>query len=145
MKSSILEKLTSKRVRLNRLKSRVINYYAQIPDESIPGDQKDVLEYLRNNDISIFPYAFPDEYKAADIEVLRDARNGLHYMLWEGKKLYYKDGRRVSKAQQYFNSLLLEQDSRSPHRYLAGKFDVREGGIVGGWGTSEGNYYLWAT
>lgn len=142
MKSSILEKLTSKRVRLNRLKSRVINYYAQIPDESIPGDQKDVLEYLRNNDISIFPYAFPDEYKASAIEVLRDARNGLHYMLWEGKKLYYKDARRVSKAQQYFNSLRLEQDSRSPHRYLAGKFDVREGDIVVDVGAAEGNFSL---
>ena len=142
MKSSILEKLTSKRVRLNRLKSRVIGYYAQIPDESIPGDQKDVLEFLRDNDISIFPYSFPDEYKASDIEVLQDARNGLHYMLWEGRKLYYKDGRRVSKAQQYFNSLRLEQDSRSPHRYLAGKFDVQEGDIVVDVGAAEGNFSL---
>lgn len=142
MKSSILERLRSKSVRLSHLKNRVIGYYEQIPDDSIPGDQKDVLEYLRNNDISVFPYSFPGEYKASDIEVFRDAQNGLHYMLWEGRKLYYKDGRRVSKAQQYFNSLRLEQDSRSPHRYLAGKFDVQEGDIVVDVGAAEGNFSL---
>lgn len=142
MKSSFLERLTSKRVRLNRLKSRVIGYYAQFPDESIPDDKKDVLDYLRDNDISVFPYPFPDEYKASEIEVLKDTRNGLHYMLWEGRKLYYKDGRRASKAQQYFNSLRLEQDSRSPHRYLAGAFDVQEGDIVVDVGAAEGNFSL---
>lgn len=142
MKSTILEKLTSKRVRLKRLKSRVIDYYARIPDDRIPGDKKDILEYLRDNDIAVFPYTFPDEYKASDIEVLKDTRNGLHYMLWEGKKLYYKDGRRVSKAQQYFNSLRLEQDARSPHRYLTGDFSVEAGDVVVDVGAAEGNFSL---
>lgn len=142
MKSSILEKLTSKRVRLDRLKRRVIDYYERIPDGRIPDDQKEVLEYLRDNDISVFPYSFPNEYSASDIKLFRDGRNGLHYMLWEGKKLYYKDGRRAAKAQEYFNSLRLEQDERSPHRYLAGDFDVRKGDIVVDVGAAEGNFSL---
>lgn len=142
MKSTILEKLTSKRARLKRLKNRVMDYYAQIPDDHIPGDKKDILAYLRDNDIAVFPYPFPDEYKASDIELQKDPRNGLHYMLWEGKKLYYKDGGRVSKAQQYFNSLRLEQDIRSPHRYLAGDFDVKKGDVVVDVGAAEGNFSL---
>lgn len=142
MKSGILERLTSKRVRLSRLKNKVIEYLEGIPPETIPHEQKEVLEYLRQNDISVFPYDFPNEYDAADIDLFRDPGNGLHYMLWEGKKLYYKDGNRASKAAQYFNSLRLEQDVRSPHRYLSGDFDVAEGDVVVDVGAAEGNFSL---
>lgn len=142
MKSGILERLTSKRVRLSRLKDRVIEYLEGIPPETLPHEQKEVLEYLRENDISVFPYEFPTEYDAADIKIFRDGGNGLHYMLWEGKQLYYKDGNRASKAAQYFNSLRLEQDVRSPHRYLSGTFDVAEGDVVVDVGAAEGNFSL---
>src|SRR5690606_39675488 len=142
MKSSILERLTSKRVRLNRLRNRVIEYLEGIPADAISRDQKEVLEYLRENDISVFPYEFPQKYDASDIELSRDPKNGLYYMLWEGKRLYYKNGSRASKAAQYFNSLRLEQDLRSPHRYLADDFDVDEGDVVVDVGAAEGNFSL---
>ena len=63
-------------------------------------------------------------------------------MLWEGKKLYYKNGNRPKKAQQYFNSLRLEQDIRSPHRYLTPDFDVAENDVVVDVGAAEGNFSL---
>lgn len=142
MKSTFLEKLTSKRIRLSRLKKKVLDYYAGIPQDKIPDDQKTVIDYLREHDISVFPYAFPREYRASDIGIAKDETHDLHYMLWEGKKLYYKDGSRRGKAQQYFNSLRLEQDSRSPHRYLSGEFDVAEGDVVVDVGAAEGNFSL---
>jgi Methyltransferase FkbM domain len=142
MKSSYLEKLTSKKARLSRLKNKVIDYFSGLPKEDIADDQQKVLAYLKDHDISVFPYPFPNEYRASDIELFRDKELQLYYMLWERKKLYYSSGNRPKKAQQYFNSLRLEQDSRSPHRYLDGNFDVTENDVVVDVGAAEGNFSL---
>jgi Methyltransferase FkbM domain len=142
MKSSFLERLTSKKTRLRRLKKRVIDYFSGLPQEAVPGDQKKVVDFLKDHDIAVFPYSFPTEYKDSDIELFRDDQLNLYYMLWEGKKLYYKNGHRPKKAQQYFNSLRLEQDVRSPHRYLTPDFDVGQNDIVVDVGAAEGNFSL---
>lgn len=142
MKSSFLEKLTSKKKRLRRLKEKVIDYYASLPPDEIREDQKKVFDFLKHNDIAVFPYSFPSEYKAEEIELLKDADLDLYYMMWEGKKLYYKNGKRPKKAQEYFNSLRLEQDLRSPHRYLTADFDVHENDVIADIGAAEGNFSL---
>jgi Methyltransferase FkbM domain len=142
MKSSFLERLTSKKTRLRRLKKRVIDYFSSLPQEALPGDQKSVVDFLKDHDIAVFPYSFPTEYKDSDIELFRDDQLNLYYMLWEGKKLYYKNGNRPKKAQQYFNSLRLEQDVRSPHRYLTTDFNVTENDVVVDVGAAEGNFSL---
>ena len=69
MKSSFLERLTSKKTRLRRLKKRVIDYFSGLPKEAVPGDQKKIVDFLNDHDIAVFPYSFPDEYKASDIEL----------------------------------------------------------------------------
>lgn len=142
MKSSFFEKLTSKKIRLSRLKSKVIDYLSSFPQEELPVDQRYILGYLKNHDLSVFPYPFPEEYKDSDIELFKDNDLNLYYTLWEGKKLYYKDGARPRKARVYFNSLRLEQDIRSPHRYLANGFDVGENDVIADVGAAEGNFSL---
>ena len=42
----------------------------------------------------------------------------------------------------YFNSLLLEQDPDSPHRYLTSEFDVKQGDVIVDVGAAEGNFSL---
>lgn len=142
MKSSFLEKLTSKKKRLSRLKRKVIDYYANLPEGRLQDDQRQVFDFLQHHDIAVFPYTFPEEYKASDIELFKDPDLDLFYMLWEGKKLYYKNGKRRKKAQEYFNSLRLEQDTRSPHRYLTIEFGVQKNDVVVDIGAAEGNFSL---
>ncbi len=142
MKSSFLEKLTSKKKRLSRLKKKVIDYYANLPEGRLQDDQRQVFDFLQHHDIAVFPYAFPAEYNASDIELFKDPDLDLFYMLWEGKKLYYKNGKRRKKAQEYFNSLRLEQDTRSPHRYLTIEFGVQKNDVVVDIGAAEGNFSL---
>ena len=142
MKSTFLERLTSKKTRLRRLKKKVIEYFSNLPQGTVPGDQKKVVDYLKDHDLTVFPYSFPDEYKEAEIELFLDDQLGLYYMLWEGKKLYYKNGNRPKKAQQYFNSLRLEQDLRSPHRYLTNTFDIEKNDVIVDVGAAEGNFSL---
>lgn len=142
MKASLLERLVSKKKRLKRLQNNIINYLENLPNGVIKDDQRSILSFLKTNNLAVFPYKFPEEYKATDIEIFTDTERNLFYMLWEGKKLYYKKGGGLKKAQEYFNSLRLEQDVRSPHRYLTRNFDVEENDVVVDVGAAEGNFSL---
>jgi hypothetical protein len=117
MKIPFYERLLPKSFRLNRLKSRIIKYLSDLQPSEINFEQKEVLNYLNNNDLDVFPYSFRGKYKPEYVEVHLDEIHQLHYMIWEGKKLYYKNGTQFKKAQKYFNSLLMEQDMASPHRF----------------------------
>lgn len=140
MKASLLERLTSKKSRLRRLKNNIVSYLsnlAQLSDE-----ERAVLNYLKAHDIAVFPYDFVKEYDQDDIEVHFDPTFKLYYTIWEGKKLYHKKGSRIEKMKRYYNSLLLEQDIRSPHRYLTENFTVNDGDIIVDVGAAEGNFSL---
>jgi hypothetical protein len=139
MKVPFFYKIIPKKIRLKRLKNQIVKY---LENKNLSPDEKVVLDYYKTNPMTIFPYDFPKAYKPEDIKVEKDATNGLFYMLWEGKKLYFKNGKSKYSAQVYFNSLLLEQDSESPHRYLGGEFDVQPGDVILDVGAAEGNFSL---
>lgn len=142
MKASFLERLIPKKKRLQKLKQNILDYYDSLPPQDVTEDQKNVLGYLKSHALTVFPYTFTDKYNESDIAVILDKSVNLYYMNWEGKKLYYKNGSSKKKAQKYFNSLRLEQDPESPHRYLVNDFDVNEGDILADVGAAEGNFSL---
>jgi Methyltransferase FkbM domain len=139
MKVPIYEKLIPKSIRLQWLKNKIVKY---LGDRVLNDEQREVYEYLQNHKLSVFPYVFPQKYIPNDIFIETDPNNGLYYTLWEGKKLYYKNGHQFNKAQVYFNSLLLEQDPLSPHRYLTATFDVDINDVIVDVGAAEGNFSL---
>lgn len=139
MKVPIYEKLIPKSIRLQWLKNKIVKY---LGDRVLNDEQREVYEYLQNHKLSVFPYNFPQKYISNDIFIETDPENGLYYTLWEGKKLYYKNGHQFNKAQVYFNSLLLEQDPLSPHRYLTDTFDVDTNDVIVDVGAAEGNFSL---
>ncbi|MBP8156650.1 MAG: FkbM family methyltransferase [Leadbetterella sp.] len=139
MKVPIYEKLIPKSIRLQWLKNKIVKY---LGDRVLNDEQREVYEYLQNHKLSVFPYNFPQKYISNDIFIETDPENGLYYTLWEGKKLYYKNGHQFNKAQVYFNSLLLEQDPLSPHRYLTDTFEVDINDVIVDVGAAEGNFSL---
>lgn len=139
MKVPIYEKLIPKSIRLQWLKNKIVKY---LGDRVLNDEQREVYEYLQNHKLSVFPYNFPQKYISTDIFIETDPENGLYYTLWEGKRLYYKNGHQFNKAQVYFNSLLLEQDPLSPHRYLTDTFDVDINDVIVDVGAAEGNFSL---
>lgn len=139
MKVPIYEKLIPKSIRLQWLKNKIVKY---LGDRVLNDEQREVYEYLQNHKLSVFPYNFPQKYISTDIFIETDPENGLYYTLWEGKKLYYKNGHQFNKAQVYFNSLLLEQDPLSPHRYLTDTFEVDINDVIVDVGAAEGNFSL---
>jgi hypothetical protein len=139
MKIPLFKKLIPRSIRLKILKAKIV---ANLENRVLNDEEIEVLEFLRKNPLHIFPYRFPQNYKPCDIKIEKDEQKGLLFTYWEGKKLYYKNGHQVKKAQVYFNSLLLEQDPNSPHRYLTSEFDVKQGDVIVDVGAAEGNFSL---
>ena len=124
------------------LKPIIINYYNNLPKEKVSDEESLVIQYLKSNKLFAFPYDFTKKYKPSDIRIQKDEEQNLFYMIYNGKKLFYKNGKRKKKAQKYFNSILLEQDKESPHRYLTDEFNIEKNDIVVDVGAAEGNFAL---
>lgn len=139
MKIPFYKKLIPRSIRLNILKGQIVE---NLENRDLNTEEQEVLTFLKSHSLHIFPYNFPEKYKPEDILIEKDSEKGLLYTLWEGKKLYFKNGHQRKKAQVYFNSLLLEQDPLSPHRYLTENFDVHAGDVIVDVGAAEGNFSL---
>lgn len=137
----VVPKFIRKRILAKQLPIAIQNYYAGLPET--PSEEiQTVLNYLKSNPIAVFPYQFQNEYIADDIEVFVDQKNGLPYVLHDGKKLYFKKRWGKKKIQNLYNLLSKEQDVRSPHRYLTEQFKFEDGEIFIDAGVAEGNFAL---
>ena len=124
------------------LRKRIINYFSSLPPDKVNDEQKEIVTFLRENDVHIFPYTFHDDYGPDKIKVFRDEKNGYRYVNHEGKRLYFKkrwSGKRIRKA---YAELLREQDTMSPHRYLDEDFQPGKNDSVADIGAAEGNFSL---
>jgi hypothetical protein len=91
----------------------------------------------------VIPYPFVFSHDHNLIEVFKDEEKDLFYVLHMGKRLYYsRFFRSEADVRLAYNGLCIEQDERSPHRYLAGDFNIRQHDIVADIGAAEGNFSL---
>lgn len=103
----------------------------------------DILNFIKSNDLNIFNYDFTDRYKNMDVTICFDEENGLYYAIHFGKKMYFsKKYDTREKVENYYRFILMEQDEKSPHRYLTKEFGIDGGEIVVDVGVAEGNFSL---
>ena len=124
------------------LRKRILKHYADLPENEINDEQKEVLKYLENDEIRIFPYLFHHNYSPEKIEVLYERGNGMHYVLQDGKRLYFKKRWKEKRIKRAYCDLVREQDLRSPHRYLTESFTIGNEDVLADIGAAEGNFSL---
>jgi hypothetical protein len=139
----IVPKFIRKKIRLKRLRSAILDYYAQTTT-TLTDELKAVIAYLKENPITIFPYPFQYNYRENEIEVFMDPEKRLRFVLLDGQRLYFKKRWSEKRIRHSFNELKREQDPQSPHRYLNDNFRVDEGDILADIGVAEGNFALGA-
>jgi hypothetical protein len=134
---------------MRNLRKRILKYYSELPETEINEEQKEVIKYLENNPVAIFPYAFSQKYSPEKIEVQFDLSNGMPFVMQEGKKLYFRKRwtvlnkrRTVKRIQRAYADLSREQDPESPHRYLSSGTDPGENDVIADIGAAEGNFSL---
>ena len=123
------------------LRKDFLDYYLKRKSD-LDNEQLEILSMVEeDNRLRAFNYQFVEEYDDKAVCYF-DEQCGLYYAIYNGKKLYLSS-KYNSKvvAEQYINSLYIEQDYRSPHRYLDDNFEF-EGGCIVDAGAAEGNFAL---
>lgn len=85
-------------------------------------EEREIACFLKRYGLwNVFPYKFCFNYllKAA-VSVRYDKKEKMYYVIRNGKKLFFKQGT-LTEAVNYYNSILCEQDRKSPHFYNAGE------------------------
>lgn len=104
---------------------------------------KEVIDYIKLKGLHIFNYPFIEKYEELTFDVRFDGKHQLYYVKHYGKKLYLSKKYSTKKqVEDYYKSILLEQDEKSPHRYFVKGFEVEDGDIVIDCGVAEGNFAL---
>jgi hypothetical protein len=124
------------------LRKKILKHFADLPENEINDEQKEVLKYLENDEIRIFPYPFHNNYSPEKIEVLFDNGNGMHYVFQDGKRLYFKKRWKEKRIKRAYCDLRREQDQGSPHRYLTESFTIGNEDVLADIGAAEGNFSL---
>ncbi len=127
---------------LKTLRKKILKYFSELPLGKLTTDDFQAINYLKRNVISVFPYPFQEKYKSKNIRVFKDQSLGLFYVLSNEKRLYFKRGWSEEKIKVNWNMLQIEQDDKSPHKYLTKDFEVKENDIVADVGCAEGNFAL---
>jgi predicted RNA methylase len=66
----------------------------------------------------------------------------MHYVLQDGKRLYFKKRWKEKRIKRAYCDLVREQDLRSPHRYLTESFTIGNEDVLADIGAAEGNFSL---
>ena len=120
-------------------KLQVLNRYRNSTNEEI----QEIVKYLEDTTLEVFNYDFINKYFEQEIRVFTDESNGLYYVMHCGKRMYFsRDYKSEDEVKKYYQSICLEQDEMSPHRYLTDEFNVGEGTVIIDAGVAEGNFSL---
>lgn len=106
-------------------------------------EYKEIVDYLSNNSLAVFPYKYKSEYSLKKITAAKDDLCGMIYILYKNNKIYMKRKyKSYYQAKCYFNNILIEQDPRSPHRYTTEEFQPKENSVIIDIGGAEGFFPL---
>lgn len=140
IRKNILKKkyLTDNYKKLQNSEQFIIEAYKNEKNQEI----LKILNYIKTKGLSdVFPYDFCTNYhlKAA-LSINYDDSCGMFYMKRHGRKLYMKNTN-STEAIMYYNSILSEQDYKSPHLYVERKKDIK-GKYLLDCGAAEGFFAL---
>lgn len=124
------------------IRRKILDQYGLLPENELNGDQKEIVNYLRENQVSIFPYPFQENYRPGLVSVFTDPSTGIKYVMQDGKKLYFKKRWNEKRIRKSYSELSKEQDLKSPHRYITSGFQPGQDDVVADIGAAEGNFSL---
>lgn len=121
--------------RKRKLRNEILKYYAFNP--TVDSSILDALCYLKKKKfIAAFPYNFRDKYKVTKVHMDLSSDDFPYYTYEDGKRLFFHS-RSMRKARKLMNSLLIEQDADSPHKYFSDFVQINDGDVMADVGCAE--------
>jgi len=105
-----------RRMKKEKIKREMMLSYIDQEDTKI--EIKSLRPFFEKHCFEMIPYSWIEESHYFDVDVKYDKDKKLYYTNWHGKKLYWREGVRPYIIRKNVHALLLEQDDRSPHKYV---------------------------
>lgn len=120
----------------------VISQYKNNKTKNQPKEIHDAIKFLRKHSFTPFPYDWSLKYDTFISEIFFDSKLSFHYMIFEGKKLYFPKKYSRNQVLWTMRGVLKEQDVNSAHLYLTDKFQIENDSILIDGGVAEGSFSL---
>lgn len=120
------------------LKKKIIKTFKNTSDKEI----LEMLDTIKERGVSYFNYKWfvPENVK---VDVLFDDELKRNYVVYNNNKMFFKKDWNEQKIKEYCAFLFLEQDEKSPHRYLDSNIEAASNiGVIVDAGGAEGSFAL---
>jgi len=77
-----------------------------------------LYDFMGKYGLTFYPYSFTLEYRKKSIDCFFDEYLKMHYIIFEGKKLYFPKSYEKELVIYTYRALIIEQDFRSAHQYV---------------------------
>ncbi len=112
-------------------------------NEKIKGEKGKVIQYMKEHPARMYCYDFYDEYLNKKTNIYYDEAKGLYYGIYNNKPMYLaRQFNTEQKARAYYNAVIMEQDTRSPHCYCNNEMLSSVTGVGVDIGAAEGIFSL---
>lgn len=125
-------------IQVARLLDQISNYYRSSEDPEL----RRVMSYTVSNGIHMFPYEFRLKYASEAVKVCFDENIGYPYVLMNVGRVYFPKEMQEAEIKSGFASALMEQDEKSPHRYLSENTKLKPTDVAVLVGASDGIFCL---
>jgi len=107
-----------------------------------PVEIQHAIKFLKTNRFTSFPYSWSLKYDNYFPEIFFDSEVSFHYMILEGKRLYFPKKYNRNQVVWTMRGIFKEQDKNSAHLYLTENFQVENNSILIDGGVAEGSFSL---
>jgi len=104
-------------------------------------EENRVYAFIGKHGLTPFPYEFIMEYKNMTVDIKKDPALGMPFVIHNNKKLYFPASYAYNKIITDYRNLIIEQDMRSPHRYVKSYAELK-GKILFDIGSAEASFTL---
>lgn len=112
------------------------------PIKNQPIEIQEAISFLKTHRFSPLPFFWSLKYDNFTTKIYFDVQFAFHYIIFEGKKLYFPKHYTQFQILWTMRGILKEQDKNSAHCYLTDEFQVENGSIVIDGGVAEGSFSL---
>lgn len=103
----------------------------------------EIIEYIdKEHEISPISYGYVKEYDEYPVEICFDRDCGMCYVPYKGRRMFFPINWDEKRIADYYRTILIEQDIRSPHCYHSEACGVKDGDVVVDVGAAEGIFSL---
>lgn len=118
---------------LTHYRKKIIQLYAHSTDD----EKREIADYLMNHKATAFNYSFMDKIDTMEVAINKDNGCNMYYIMRNGVKMFFPASWDAEQIEFYYKWVSMEQDEKSPHRYLTDDLSL-EGKVILDIGGAEG-------